>query len=136
MKAPEHKFPIPMDDCYAPTQWSSTMRPRLGWIKIVLASLGDSAGGNLAAAVMLRARDENGRHDRHFFPISAFIGGRPGTFGCDNRHQYRLNRFRCHEMTVSGRTMIRADSSSSKSPSAQSKTIDPDEAASDVYCLA
>jgi hypothetical protein len=34
---------------------------------------------------------------------------RPGPFGCDNLHQYRLKRLRCQEITVSGRTTIRAD---------------------------
>ena len=41
--------------------------------------------------------------------ISDLIRGRPGLFDCDNLHQYRLNRLRCHEITVSGRTITRAD---------------------------
>ena len=47
------------------------------------------------------------------FPISLRISdlmrGRPGLFDRDNLHQYRLNRLRCHEITVSGRTITRAD---------------------------
>lgn len=41
--------------------------------------------------------------------ISALTRGRPTPFACDNLHQYRLNRLRCHEITVSGRTMTRTD---------------------------
>ena len=41
--------------------------------------------------------------------ISALTDGRPGAFDCDNRRQYRLNRWRCQEITISGRTIISAD---------------------------
>jgi len=59
-KAPEHKFPIPFDDCYAATQWVFDNGSELGLHVDRLGVIGDSAGGNLAAAVTLRARDENG----------------------------------------------------------------------------
>jgi len=59
-KAPEHKFPIPLDDCYAATQWVFNNASELGLDKGRIGVIGDSAGGNLAAAVTLRARDENG----------------------------------------------------------------------------
>lgn len=41
--------------------------------------------------------------------ISEPVRGRPGCFGWDNPHQYRLKRRRCQEITVSGRTMSNAD---------------------------
>ena len=59
-KAPEHKFPVPMDDCYAATQWVFNNASELGLDIGRIGIIGDSAGGNLAAAVTLRARDENG----------------------------------------------------------------------------
>lgn len=59
-KAPEHKFPIPFDDCYAATQWVFMMANEFGLDKRRIGVIGDSAGGNLAAAVTLRARDEGG----------------------------------------------------------------------------
>jgi acetyl esterase len=59
-KAPEHKFPIPLDDCYAATRWVFDNASALGLDKRRIGVIGDSAGGNLAAAVTLRARDENG----------------------------------------------------------------------------
>jgi acetyl esterase len=58
--APEHKYPAALEDCYAAVRWASTNGERFGWDGRRLAVAGDSAGGNLAAAVALRARDEGG----------------------------------------------------------------------------
>jgi acetyl esterase len=58
--APEHQFPVPVDDCYAAMVWVAGNAQRLG-LDIDNVSIGGmSAGANLAAAVTLRARDENG----------------------------------------------------------------------------
>lgn len=58
--APEHKYPVPLDDCYAATTWVAQNGADIGIDPSRLAVGGDSAGGNLAAAVSLRARDEDG----------------------------------------------------------------------------
>ncbi|MGD8341491.1 MAG: alpha/beta hydrolase, partial [Gammaproteobacteria bacterium] len=59
-KAPEHKFPIPLEDCYAAAEWVFYWAETLKIDAARIGVFGDSAGANLAAAVTLRARDEQG----------------------------------------------------------------------------
>ncbi len=58
--APEHKFPIPFDDCYAALQAVHDNAAELGIDAGRLAVGGDSAGANIATAMALKARDEGG----------------------------------------------------------------------------
>ena len=56
-KAPEHPYPIPLDDCYAGFAWTLSHADELDADPSRIGVAGDSAGGNLAAAVCLRARE-------------------------------------------------------------------------------
>jgi acetyl esterase len=59
--APEHPFPAALDDAYAALRWAASSKGRALGIdpeRIVVA--GDSAGGNIAAALALKARDLQG----------------------------------------------------------------------------
>ncbi len=55
--APEHRFPAGLEDCYAVARDLFLHNELLGTRPEEIALIGDSAGGNLAAAVSLMARD-------------------------------------------------------------------------------
>jgi acetyl esterase len=56
--SPEHKYPAAVLDAFAATQWMFTNVRELGGDPARIAVGGDSAGGNLAAVVCLKSRDE------------------------------------------------------------------------------
>jgi acetyl esterase len=58
--SPEHKFPAAPEDCYAAVVWASKNAKSLGGDPKRLVVCGDSAGGNLSAAVALMARERGG----------------------------------------------------------------------------
>ncbi|XP_035679666.1 arylacetamide deacetylase-like isoform X2 [Branchiostoma floridae] len=64
--APEHKFPIPFEDCLTATQHFLQHASEYGVDPTRIGVAGDSAGGNLAAAVALRLKKND---KKKFLPL-------------------------------------------------------------------
>jgi acetyl esterase len=72
--APEHPFPAALEDCLFATRWTQTHAAVLRGDARRLFVAGDSAGGNLAAMVCLRAREARNlpiQGQMLFYPVTA-----------------------------------------------------------------
>ncbi|MFZ4652009.1 MAG: alpha/beta hydrolase [Rubrivivax sp.] len=76
--APEHAFPAALDDCVAAMRWAWSHGPRGTAAARELAVVGDSAGGNLAAASCIRAVEAGDRLPGRLALLSGVLDGRPG----------------------------------------------------------
>jgi acetyl esterase len=74
-RAPEHRFPTAVHDAYAATAWAAEYAAVVGGDPDRVAVGGDSAGGNLAAAVTLLARERAGPDIDHqvlLYPVTDY----------------------------------------------------------------
>ena len=72
--APEHKFPIAHDDSFAAYKWVLENAKTFGGNSEKIAVAGESAGGNLAVNVSIKARDEKIKmpvHQLIIYPVAS-----------------------------------------------------------------
>lgn len=73
-QAPENKFPAAHEDSFAAYEWTLKNAASIGGDPARIAVAGESAGGNLAAAVSMMARDKKVKlpvHELLVYPIAA-----------------------------------------------------------------
>lgn len=82
--APEHPFPAALDDAYTVLTWAAEHVAELGVEEGRIAVGGHSAGAGLAAALTLRARDEQGPPIRFQLLNQPGLDDRQGTWSQRN----------------------------------------------------
>jgi acetyl esterase len=111
--APEHKAPAGSDDAYAAFGWALDHAGELGADPGRVAVGGDSAGGNLAALVSLRARDEGNRLPAVqllFYPITNYSGEtRSQTLFAEGFYLTKKDLHYCREQFLDGAQVDAAD---------------------------
>lgn len=88
--APEYPYPVPFEDAYAATEWISSNASDLEIDQDNIAVGGDSAGGNLAAAVALKARQSkslNLVYQMLVYPVTNY------QFDTESYQKYGINYF-------------------------------------------
>lgn len=80
--APEHPFPAPQEDCLAGLKWLADNAAGLGVDPARIGIVGESAGGGLAAATALMARDLKGPALAAQFLVFPMLDHRTGSDDC------------------------------------------------------
>ncbi|WP_306212511.1 alpha/beta hydrolase [Actinoplanes sp. RD1] len=78
-RAPEFPFPTPLEDAYAALAWLHDRAPEWGLDRARIAVLGDSAGGGMAAALAILARDRGGPAIAHQLLLMPMLDDRVAT---------------------------------------------------------
>jgi acetyl esterase len=93
--SPETKFPGPVEDCYSVTRWLAEHAQTVGANGRFVAVSGDSAGGNLAAAVALMARDRGAptlSYQLLLYPVTTTAEGNTFASYRENADGYLLTK--------------------------------------------
>lgn len=96
-RSPEVKYPVALNECYAATKWVAAHGAEINIDGGRLAVVGNSAGGNLAAATALKAKDNNGpaiKFQLLFWPVTN------ADFETVSYRQYASDRFLTRNMMM------------------------------------
>jgi len=94
-RSPEVKYPVALNEGYAATKWIAENGSGLKLDMGRMAVVGNSAGGNLAAAVALMAKDKGGpalRFQVLFWPVT------DANFETVSYHEFAVDRFLTRNM--------------------------------------
>jgi acetyl esterase/lipase len=104
--APEHPHPAPSEDCYAGLLWTAANAQELGIDLSQLSVMGASAGGGLAAAMTLMARDRNGPVLNGQLLLCPMLDDRDQT---PSTHQFEGTGFWDRQSNLTGWTALLGD---------------------------
>ena len=96
-RSPEVKYPVALNECYAATKWIAEHGAELNVDGKRLAVAGNSAGGNLAAAVCLMSKDKKGptiQLQVLFWPVT------DANVETDSYNRYATHRFLTKNMMI------------------------------------
>lgn len=96
-RSPEAKYPVAINQAYAATKWVAANGAEINIDGTKLAVAGNSAGGNIAAAVTLMAKNNNGpaiRMQLLLWPVT------DANFDTASYHQYADKRFLTRNMMI------------------------------------
>lgn len=96
-RSPEAKYPVALNECYAATKWVAEHGAEIKLDGKRMAVAGNSAGGNLAAATALVAKDKNGpalKLQVLFWPVTN------DNFETVSYNQYATDRFLTKNMMI------------------------------------
>jgi len=94
-RSPEARYPVALNECYAATKWVAEHGDEIEVDGTRLAVVGNSAGGNLAAAVALMANKKKGpalKYQVLFWPVTN------ADFETGSYQQYASDRFLTRNM--------------------------------------
>jgi acetyl esterase len=96
-RSPEAKYPVAINEAYAATKWVADNAAKINVDGKRLAVVGNSAGGNMAAAVTLMAKDKQGpaiKFQVLFWPVTN------ADFETASYNQYAKDRFLTKNMML------------------------------------
>lgn len=94
--APEHPYPAALDDVYEAWRWMTEKGSSAGINPAQVAVLGQSAGGGLAAALVLRIRDAGGQQPAAQVLHYPMLDDRTAADQALDRRRYKLWNNRCN----------------------------------------